>query len=273
MQPLEYQFEAQPHASPDLHPSYAESCGGDAENTLPISSEPNEDCTENSQEPQPPAGMMRSIVAWSVAAVLGAAALLAATGNRFYANSEEAHSAWTKHLQPLAEHNAGLPPAARQLKQVSPAGVASFVNAVSLGAEDIDEQTTRAVVAQLQAGNEAEALRQISIQGQPQISLTSGMRSELLSGDARFYHLFLYDCCIVDGDVVEVLINGEPFATVPITNRGATLSVPAGQGTQISLRGIRDGVGGITVACRTSQGDFFMSAMAVGEEQIISLVR
>ena len=100
------------------------------------------------------------------------------------------------------------------------------------------------------------------------------MQQKILSGDTKFFHIYLYDCCDEDGDVVEVILNGEVFAVVPITHAGATLSVPVGgSGTSVSLRGVRDGGGGITVACRTSQGDFFTKSMTPGETQVIGLVR
>lgn len=108
----------------------------------------------------------------------------------------------------------------------------------------------------------------------PQATLTEGMRSEILSGDARFYHIHLYDSCWNDGDVVEVLLNGQPTFLAPITNSGCTLSVPVTTGTTvISIRGVYDGGGGITVACRTSQGEGFVRVMAPGEIQPLGIVQ
>ncbi len=100
-------------------------------------------------------------------------------------------------------------------------------------------------------------------------TLTPGLRAEILRGDTSFYHIHLSDSCYDDGDVVEILINGQPFFIVPITNAGATLSVPitSGTATVISVRGVYDGGGGITVACRSSQGEGFVRVMTVGEIQ------
>jgi len=59
---------------------------------------------------------------------------------------------------------------------------------------------------------------------------------------------------------------------VPITNSGIILTLPlANRGTtQVSIRGIHDGGGGITVACETSQGTGFVRVLQVGESQSVS---
>ena len=107
-----------------------------------------------------------------------------------------------------------------------------------------------------------------------QPTLTSGMRTEIANGDAKFFHIHLRDSCWNDGDVVEILLNGQPAFLVPITNAGATLSVPVTSGTAmvISVRGVYDGGGGITVACRTSRGEGFVRVMAPGEIQPLGVV-
>lgn len=109
----------------------------------------------------------------------------------------------------------------------------------------------------------------------PQPTLSAGLRREVLRGDTEFYHIFLFDCCAEDGDIVEILLDGVPFRTVKLTNRGATLSVPiaVNANTRIQIRGIYDGGGGITVCCRTSQGRTFLRAMEVGEVETLGIVK
>ncbi len=233
--------------------------------------------------PRPPASVVRRIVGWSLAAVIGLAAVVSLTGGPA-TNDDREHTNWQRHIQPLAQHNQARLTAGQstQVRQVH-WGVGDYRDAIPVGKADIDTLTTRRVLAALRANDQAETLRALAAaqmipQDESGVSesipqLSSGMRAELLSGDAQFYHVFLFDSCAVDGDVVEILVDGVPFATVPITHRGATLSIPVGRGTSIALRGVRDGIGGITVACRTSQGEFFMSAMAVGETQLIAIVR
>lgn len=108
----------------------------------------------------------------------------------------------------------------------------------------------------------------------PEATLSAGMRAEIEKGDVEFYHIYLYDSCYEDGDVVEILIDGQPMFLTPIGNQGSTVSVPISKQrtTVISVRGIFDGGGGITVGCRTSQGDGFVRSMAPGEIQPLSVV-
>lgn len=109
---------------------------------------------------------------------------------------------------------------------------------------------------------------------EPEPQISDGLRQEILRGDAEFFHIYLYDSCAEDGDVVDVLLNGQPFCRVPITHAGATLSVPmSGSPVAVAIRGVHDGGGGITVACRTSQGDSFTRAMQPGEVQLLGVVR
>lgn len=99
----------------------------------------------------------------------------------------------------------------------------------------------------------------------PEVS--QGMKDALINGDASFFHLFIYDCCAEDGDIVEVQLNGRPFAMVPITHLGATLSIPLvkGQVTSLAIRGVRDGGGGITVAFQSSEGEAFLGILGVNQ--------
>lgn len=108
----------------------------------------------------------------------------------------------------------------------------------------------------------------------PQPKISDGLREEILRGDTEFFHIYLYDSCYQDGDVVKVLLNGQPFQYVPITHAGATLSVPVSTAapTSIAIEGVYDGGGGITVACRTSQGDGFIRVMAPGEVRHLGIV-
>lgn len=101
----------------------------------------------------------------------------------------------------------------------------------------------------------------------PEIS--EGLKQALLDGDATFFHLYMFDCCAEDGDVIEVQLNGRPFAIVPITHKGATLSVPITKGevTSVAFRGVTDGGGGITVAFKSSEGDAFVGV--INEDEVV----
>lgn len=219
------------------------------------------------------------------AAALCATLLLAISISLKPANNETVHANWQKHVAQLNELNRTT--SSPQLKFVSRNGDELLQSSMHFSSSDQDAITTQHVRTFLERGEIENANRAMqNAQNLPEFSrqqteslsqleptISPGMQKDLLNGDARFFRIFLYDSCDEDGDVVQILLNGVPFAVVPITNAGVTLSVPVGSGTIISLEGIRDGVGGITVACRTSQGDYFTSAMPPGGIQPISLVR
>ncbi|MEZ6073214.1 MAG: hypothetical protein R3C10_23830 [Pirellulales bacterium] len=180
-----------------------------------------------------------------------------------------------------------------QVRHVNSGGAAEFTSMMTVARSDVDSATTSAVRTALEQNDIAQATQlvqraqhipQLTPEQQglvadklrrsvPEPQVTPGMQQAVVSGDASFYHIYLFDCCDEDGDIVEVMLDGVPFAVVPITNSGATLSVPIvnGASTTISLRGVHDGIGGITVACRTSQGDFFLSCMLEGEVQVVGV--
>lgn len=173
------------------------------------------------------------------------------------------------------------------IKWITPTGAARFQSTVPLTAADFDQATSRqvleaiqqhnhsvvdAVVKNAQVGLPSGPVANVDTPATPELS--PGMREEIRRGDARFHHLFLFDSCDEDGDVVDIVIDGHRFATVPITKQGTTLSIPLGLGrpTSIVIRGVYDGGGGITVACQTSRGEGFLRVLLPGEEQPLALV-
>jgi hypothetical protein len=54
---------------------------------------------------------------------------------------------------------------------------------------------------------------------------------------------------------------------------GTTLSIPLQRGTnRVTIRGVTDGGGGITLSFRTSRGEYFARAMQVGEAYPMEVV-
>jgi len=141
--------------------------------------------------------------------------------------------------------------------------VHNIAPAIILADEDRDDATTAAAIDAIRSGRQIPATA----------SLSHGLKQEIVNGDAHFYHIYLYDSCDEDGDIVSVLINGTPFAEVPITHQGTTISVPISskQANTIEILGVRDGTGGITVACMTSQGEFFSRVLAPGDVQLLGV--
>lgn len=81
----------------------------------------------------------------------------------------------------------------------------------------------------------------------------------------------LWDNYAEDGDVVEVSANGLT-RTVPILHAPVTIVVPYSvTAAQITLTGVRDGGGGITVAAKTSGGDAPLPPLRVGESRSLRL--
>ncbi|MCA9289481.1 MAG: hypothetical protein KDA25_00030 [Phycisphaerales bacterium] len=240
-----------------------------------------------------------------IAAGLAAVGWFAWTGTHPPASLDETQFPnWSAHVEPVtASYD---PQGSANLRHVSPGGAISSVGSIGFGDADLDRETTgriRAVlagggtpdeqasqaVAIMKAANplpaitdpaalksateKAKAIGMTYDVAAPEPSVTDGMARGVLRGDPSFVHVFLFDNCAQDGDVVLVKINGSPFAMVPITHIGTTVSVPvpAGGATTISIEGVHDGGGGITVACRTSRGDYFTRVMAPGDEQPIGI--
>ncbi len=193
-------------------------------------------------------------------------------------NQEASSSNWPLHQDARAEVGA---------KWVGRGASQAAINGIALGQSDQQPQVTRQIQSALrsnsldaanqalQAAN-AELLKATTELPGPvgaivQPTLSQEMARQLDRGESSVFQVHLYDSCYEDGDIVELLINGHHYATVPITNRGLVLSIPlANRGsTSVVVRGISDGGGGITVACETSQGTGFVRVLAVGEEQAI----
>ena len=101
----------------------------------------------------------------------------------------------------------------------------------------------------------------------------SDLAAALNDGRTGLFRIELFDCCDEDGDIVELDVNGALFATVPIMHQGTKLSIPLQRGNNtISIRGVKDGGGGVTLSFRTSRGDYFARYMAVGEEYQMNVV-
>lgn len=195
---------------------------------------------------------------------------------------EKSHANW-QHAERAAQESRK----AGETQLVTVAnGAVALLTTIKLDSKP-DPATTTKVTAALNSG-QPDAVQQVIADAQqvpaiqlvqtgerlyqsikPQIS--EGLKAELLKGDAKFFHLYMYDCCAEDGDVIEVQLDNQPFAIVPITHAGATLSVPlvAGKVTALAIRGVRDGGGGITVAFATDDGAAFLGVLDV--DQVVPL--
>ena len=196
-------------------------------------------------------------------------------------STEEGHPNW-KHVAAATE--ASVSQQADVLIHVDESGAAHVVPSIDVSAMDVDEDPSRAVrdsvrsnaleaaTASLQAAQRIPVVADVE-QQKPELAPDSRLREAVSKEETKFFRLHVFDCCDEDGDVVQIVVNGEPFATIPITHEGALVSVPlAPGGNTVSLRGIRDGGGGITVSFRTSRGDYFCKRMRVGQEHRLGVV-
>lgn len=221
---------------------------------------------------------------------IGLITLVAAVGIALFGGagpeSEELHFNYSKHVQPLEESNAAT--GEQMIRKVSRNGHWTHQREMEVGEPLVGE--TSLIRDHLQARDLAQAqLEFADLQAVPELdpgapvppgwspqepTLTRGMQMNMAAGDADLYRLYLYDNCAEDGDIVDVYIDGERFSTVPITHAGATLTVPVVKGrTQVvELHGIHDGGGGITVAFRSSEGDYFTERMGVGQTRVVAVI-
>lgn len=70
------------------------------------------------------------------------------------------------------------------------------------------------------------------------------------------FQMRLVDDVDMDGDVVEIFVDGRSMGQVPLSHGGAVLRIPLkrGQKQVVRIVGVRDGVGGITLGVQTSGG-------------------
>lgn len=187
---------------------------------------------------------------------------------------------WSAHVEPA--QRAYRDDAAKPLRWLDHGGVAHAGDTIAYGAADLDDATAHAVREAVAAGDPDRAVAALFAaqefagrdRATPRPVASPALKSALARPDLRFVRVYLFDACFEDGDVVELFLDDDLIAAVPLANAGATLTlpVPAGGRARIVLRGHTDGGGGITVGCRTSQGDFFCRPMTVGEVQPVGIV-
>ena len=218
--------------------------------------------------------------------LLGGAVLLAAAlvGGWFLmpaGSTESAHPNW-KHVATAAEASDDN---GTQLVHLNQAGNAEVLPSLELSRSDLKRSATRKVrvalgrgdvitaTAELQSAQSLPSAAQNPDARPPEIAADSVLAKSLKEGEQELFEIELFDCCDEDGDIVEVKVNGTSFATVPIVHGGTKLSIPLKQGNNtVSIRGVRDGGGGVTLSFRTSRGDYYARPMRVGQEYQMGVV-
>lgn len=221
-----------------------------------------------------------------LSSLVGAAVLIGAivAGGWYFMQSgsaEKTHPNW-QHVTAAADASAS---DTNQLVQLDTAGTAQVLPAIEVSRADLDRRTTREIRAALRrndlmtANAALQAAQKMQSPSQnpdvvpPRIAADSELAAALVDGRQELFQIELFDCCDEDGDIVEVMVNGTSFATVPIMNSGTMVSIPLQSGSNtVTIRGVKDGGGGVTLSFRTSRGEYFARAMRVGEQYQMEVV-
>jgi hypothetical protein len=218
--------------------------------------------------------------------LLGAAVLMGAIafGGWYFLQSssaEKAHPNW-QHVAAAADASDS---DTSQLVCVDASGNPQVLPAIEVSAADLDRSSTRQIRAALrrndlmmanavlQAAQKMPSASQNPDVRPPQLAAESELSAALSDGRQELFQIELFDCCDEDGDIVEVFVNGTSFATVPIMHGGSMLSIPLQSGhNTVTIRGVKDGGGGVTLSFRTSRGEYFARSMRVGEQYQMEVV-
>lgn len=222
-------------------------------------------------------GTSRKSTAWRLSlggAVLMAGICCAGFGLGMGNSDESEHPNWQHVAAATDASQEGM----NQFVRATAAGTTETLPAIELTSADANRMATwrvraalmrndlAAATAALQAAQVIPVSPGTDVQP-PNLNTSPELVAALQDGRTELFQMELFDCCQEDGDVVEVGVNGNHFATVPIMNAGTLLSMPLSSGDNtVTVRGVRDGRGGVTLSVRTSRGDFFARKLRVGEE-------
>ena len=216
--------------------------------------------------------------------LLGAAALIGAVvvGGWFYmggGSAEKQHENW-QHVAAAAKASTD---DAQQLIRLDASGASAESATLEVSSSDINRSAMQQIRIALMRNDLVSASAALqaaqnlpSPSADPDVRLPTidtEMATAIKEGRKELYQIELFDCCHEDGDIVEVLVNGKSFAAVPIMHQGTMVSIPLDRGSNvITVRGVKDGGGGVTVSFRTSRGEYFARYMSVGEEHSMDVI-
>lgn len=91
--------------------------------------------------------------------------------------------------------------------------------------------------------------------------------NDLIGGKSELRTIKIYDFLENDGDVVEIIINNNKLGFYDLTNAEQEISVPFYKNslTQIKVKAVDDGGGGVTFGMKGTQGEFKTKVMQLGE--------
>lgn len=221
-----------------------------------------------------------------VASIIGVAALIGAVlfSGWFYmgmgdASAEKQHENW-QHVAAAAKASTD---DAQQLIHLDASGASTQSASLEVSSADMNRAAMQQIRIALMRNDLVSASAALqaaqnlpSPSANPEVRLPTidtEMATAIKEGRKELYQIELFDCCHEDGDIVEVLVNGKSFAAVPIMHQGTMVSIPLDRGSNvITVRGVKDGGGGVTVSFRTSRGEYFARYMSVGEEHSMDVI-
>ncbi len=217
---------------------------------------------------------------WLWGWALGGAAMIAGLWLQ-QAGAEQRHENW-QHVAAASNASTDF---AHQFIHLDGAGNAQTVRSLTVTGADRNLRATQdlrsalrrndlvTATATLQATQGLQSVADNASISWPEVLPDLAVTADLRNGRAELYEIELFDCCDEDGDVVELLVNGTPFATVPLINGGSVVAIPLNRGqNSITMIATRDGGGGVTVSLRTSRGQYFARYMAEGESHQMGVV-
>lgn len=227
------------------------------------------------EAPRPPTAKK-----WLWGMALGGAAIIAGLWLQ-QGSAEQRHENW-QHVAAASDASTDF---AQQLIHFDSVGNAQAVRSLTVTGVDRSLRATQELRSALRRNDLVTATATLqSVQGLqsvadnasiswPELLPDLEVTADLRNGRAELFEIELFDCCDEDGDVVELLVNGTPFATVPLINGGSVVAIPLNRGqNSITMIATRDGGGGVTVSLRTSRGQYFARYMAEGESHQMRVV-
>lgn len=232
--------------------------------------------------PSAPRTLLRTLRAGTLAllaaGLLGGLAAGVWSTRGAYWGPETSYRDW-EHVAAASQASAG---GGNWLTHVNASGHADATLAVMLSRADVDHETTRAVRTALLSNNLAAAEQAfraaqppglISKTDSPGLASDANLLNAIRDGRAEFFHLRVSDSCAEDNDILHVSVNGVALGEAPLTHHGMVFSVPVIPGTTtVTLQGVHDGGGGITMKFESSEGHYFCHTIAVGDEIITWIV-
>ncbi|MCA9130915.1 MAG: hypothetical protein KDB22_27715 [Planctomycetales bacterium] len=217
---------------------------------------------------------------WLWGLALGGAAIVAGLWLQ-QGGTEKRHENW-QHVEAASQASTDF---AQQLIHFDGAGNETAVRSLTVTGADRNLGATQELrsalrrndlvtaTATLQTAQGLQSVADNAAISWPELLPDLPMTADLRNGRAELFEIELFDCCDEDGDVVELLVNGTPFATVPLINGGSVVAIPLSRGqNSITMIATRDGGGGVTVSLRTSRGHYFARYMAEGESHQMGVV-